>query len=180
VRFETARSHGEEYLIAICVGKRTLIVGFHLGERITLAFKNICDGYSFERDTLTILENKNTLLKHSISSVWQFAEKVTLVKYAVQRKKELFTLHEKLVPYAFLEALLTGDQIDCYLGGSVKENADKISGFFENFIGILPPPTFRKNDEIGLLYHIKGAQYRVEYFTFEIENRKIYNIKKAD
>lgn len=175
VRFETARSHGEEYLIAICVGKRTLIVGFHLGERITLAFKNICDGYSFERNTLTILENKNTLLKHSISSVWQFAEKVTLVKYAVQRKKELFTLHEKLIPYAFLEEVRLSGNIADFLTPRLKPRASEIKEFLGKFTDFFPSPHFKPDDYITLLY-----ENSVSYLKLTMQNGLIDNIILLD
>ena len=88
-------------------------------------------------------------------------------------------LPERLVPYAFCEEFLCGGEYGFYLAGNVKENADKLGGYFGEFIGITPPPIFRDSSEIGFIYRISERRYSVEYFTFDLTEGKITNIKKS-
>lgn len=87
-------------------------------------------------------------------------------------------LNERLIPYAFSEEFLCGGDYSFYLADNVKENADKLGGFFGDFIGVTPPPLFRNYKEIGLVYKTAERKYSVEYFTFDIADNKITNINK--
>ena len=140
------------------------------------------DGYSTDGEFTTV-ENYKDMAKHTVTTVWDLNNgsfKQGSVKIEKDEKFSTELLPDKLIPYAFLEALSTGDAVDEYITGNVKDNADKLSGFFGDFIGVMPPPTFRNIDEVGLIYSCASNVYRADYFTFELSNGKISNIKKAD
>jgi hypothetical protein len=84
------------------------------------------------------------------------------------------------VPYAFTEELTVGLLGKEFLDDDIKENADKLHEFFGDFIGVMPPPTFRNSDEVGLIYNDGKNKYKVKYYLFDMKNGKICNIKTAD
>ena len=174
---------GQAQFVAVAIfGDKTLLLVYHLSTPVRKLFMREVDDYSTENG-FTTTENFKDIAKHKVTTVWNYDNgKLTQnsVKIEKSEKFDISLLPEKLIPYAFLEALISGDTIEEYLTGNVKDHADKLSGFFGNFIGIMPPPTFRKIEEIGLIYPCGRNLYRVDYFTFELLNGKICNIKKAD
>ena len=88
-------------------------------------------------------------------------------------------LPERLIPYTFSEEFLCGGDYGFYLAENVKENADKLGGYLGDYIGITPPPIFRKSDEIGFIYKLAERKYSVDYFIFVLSGGKITNIKKT-
>ena len=171
VRFETCAYKGNEYIVAVCMAKKSLILGYKVNDKITQVFKNLCDGYGFENNTITTLENKADLLSHSISSKWAFEEKVKLVNFTISTKRSPFSLPEKLIPYAFFEEILIGGDATVFLAPKLKEKADSLKEFLGDFKKVLPPPHFKSDDLITLLYDDK-----VEYAKIEILGGLINNI----
>lgn len=170
-------------LIAISlIAQKTFLSVYTLNPKIKKVFMREVDEYSLENGLETV-ENHKDIAKHVVTSCWSFDGENFTTNNTRVKKSENFNpdlLPDKIIPYAFLEALLTGDEINCFLGSNVLENADKLPGFFGNFLGIMPPPTFRKREEIGLLYSASNNRYSVEYYIFDVIDRKICNIKKAD
>ena len=89
-------------------------------------------------------------------------------------KKE--KLPDLLIPYLFLEDFSAGEDFSEYLSDDINKNADKLGGFFGNFLGVFPPPLFRNQDEVGLIYKIKENLFETKYFTFHLDDKKISNI----
>lgn len=87
-------------------------------------------------------------------------------------------LPERLVPYAFSEEYLCGGDYAFYLADGIKENADKLGGFFGDYIGVTTPPIFRNYKEIGFIRKVAERRYAAEYFTFDLADGKITNIVK--
>ena len=140
------------------------------------------DEYSSE-EGLTITERKKDIAKHVIKRKVELKDGVlTETEREVTRSKNFSenNLTEKILPYAFLEEFLSSGNVDIYLGGNVLKNARKISDYLGNFIGIMPPPPFRSQTEIGLIYEKEENEYEVNYFTFELVDRKIVNIKRSE
>lgn len=171
IRFERAVCDGKEYLVAICVGKRTFLIGFCLTNGISVVFRSLCDGYGFEKNKLSTLENVHDVLLHSISSIWEFSNQVKLLNYSVTRKKQVFTLNEHLLPYAFFEEIAINGDCSDFLSPRLKPRAKELKSFLGDFQKILPPPHFKPDDYLTLLYKDK-----VEYAKLTIVNSLIDNV----
>ncbi len=89
-----------------------------------------------------------------------------------------FTISEKLIPYAFLEEFLVDGDYSFYLSNEIKANQDKLAEYFGKFIGVIPPPRFRKQDQVGLIKKQKDNLYFIDYFCFEVNGSKIQNLFK--
>ena len=130
----------------------------------------------------TVTERLRDMAKHLVVKNYRFdGDKIneTGRKVTASDKFDRENLPEKLIPYAFTEEFLCGGDHTYYLSESVKENADKLQNYLGDFLGVMPPPLFRKYDEVGLIYKTAERKYSVEYFTFEIIDKKITNIKKT-
>ena len=178
----TPFSLANKHLVAISfLGKETLLNCYLLEGNIQKVFSKKVSDYSFNNG-FSSTEEFLDIAKHKLTCHW-FLEKNKLVKsdFSLSRKDGFCVrdLPEHLIGYAFLEELLCGGNITEYLADSVKENKDFLTGFFGEFLGVMPPPDFRKQDEIGLIYKYGENKYKVEYFTFEIQDKKICNIKKT-
>lgn len=132
---------------------------------------------------ITLLENFNDIKKHVKKTVLYFSyEEVKHKETAITFNDDFCTIRvkEELIPYLFLEDFLVGDNFLDYLSEGVKENADKLKYYLGNFCAVIPPPFFRKENEIGLVYQKSENVYYVEYFSFTLENKKIINLIKCD
>ena len=162
-----------------CENKKILSV-YGVNETALLFSKEI-DEFDVTVTGFTTTERIRDIAKHTITCEYSLSgETVREVSRKVtggenfDREK----VHERLIPYAFCEEFLCGGDFGFYLSDNIKENADKLGGFFGDFIGVTPPPLFKNYNEIGLIYKKAERNYFVEYFTFETENGKIININK--
>lgn len=155
---------------------------FSVNEKIVKVYSNQVESYLLDQ-TLSTTERFNDIAKHVRSSVWELKNGVLQQKSINISLKDSFSLQDlppKLVPFAFLEELLVGGDLAEYLSENILKNKDMLGEYFGDFIGIMPPPIFRRIEEVGLIYHDTNTKYFIEYFSFEIENGKILNIKKSD
>ncbi len=123
------------------------------------------------------------IAKHKVVTDWTYGQNGFAPKKMTTNHDENFlavNLHPKLIAYAFLEAFSLNAEWQEYLCPSILDNADKLKGFFGEYTGVLPPPTFRNENEVGLLYKIKDNLYSVGYFTFDICDNKITNIHQVE
>lgn len=156
-----------------------LLYVYKIDGKITKVFTRSVFEYTLTPEFKTI-ENFKDIEKHTVNSVWNFVDgKMQRVSFNVSKSERHNNLNEKLIPYAFMESLLVGDDINHYLCENVKETADKLCSYFGDFIGVFPPPTFRDINEVGLIYSKSENVYEIEYFTFELKENKIFNIKKV-
>ena len=136
------------------------------------------DEFSTSATGFTVKENLKDMAKHTVLYDYAFdGEKITEVsrKVSISDNFDRENLPEKLIPYAFTEEFLCGGDFNFYLAENIKENADKLRDYFGEFLGVMPPPIFRKYDEIGLIYKTAERRYYVEYFTFALDGGKITN-----
>ena len=175
LRIESVSRGKKEYVVLICVGKKSLLLGFCISDKISLVFRSLCDGYSFEKNRLTNHEIKNDTLKHTVTSVWEFAEEVKLVNYLVSAKRQIFSLPEKLIPYAFFEVIMLSADPSDFLTPRLKPRSKELKGFIGDFYRILPPPHFKPDDYITLLYDDK-----IQYAKLTCEKGLIDNITLFD
>lgn len=140
--------------------------------------------HSFTTDgEFSTTEKLCDMAKHQITCSWTLNDGTLKERTRSVTKSDKFDLSrlpKKLIPYAFIEELFAGGNIDDYTTGNVKEHADSLSGYLGDFIGVMPPPTFRNVEEVGLIYKKKDNLYYAEYYTFDFDGRKICNVKKSD
>lgn len=140
---------------------------------------------SYEEFTVTekgfkIKEKLFDVAKHTVEYFYSFdGEKVTETERIVKDGDgfDRNALTDKILPYAFCEEFLVKGDYKFYLSDNIKENADKLKDYFGEFIGVTTPPLFRDYREVGLIKKISERRYAVDYFTFDVENGKIVNIK---
>ncbi len=179
---KTLSIDGEKICAVILRGQKNLLFVYTVGGKINKVLEKAVDEFSFDNGLATT-ETFFDMAKHKITCEWTFKNGKLIEKNRTVncgKQLSLENLPSKLVPFAFLEELLAGGDILPYLDGGVKENADKLYGFFGEFLGVMPPPVFREIEQVGLIYKKTENSYFVEYFTFELLNKKICNIKKLD
>ncbi len=177
VKLLTSKTHAN--LIAVFIyGQNNLINVYDISNKITKVFSREVASAEFN-DNLVTVEEFLDMAKHKVTTEWElsgreFIAKSRKVESHVNFERE--KLNQKVLPYAFLEELLVGGDYKWYLKDNVLENADKLKGFFGEFIGVMPPPVFRDIEEVGLIYAKDENLYNVEYFRFELKEGKIVNI----
>ena len=140
------------------------------------------DAFSMENDFSTTL-NKKDMAKHKIVSRYTIKDGKLYESERTVQISENFdktALPAALVPYAFFEELNCGGDYAFYLSEKVKENADKLKTYFGEFLSVMPPPPFRNENEIGLIYKAGKNKYSVDYASVEISDGKITNLKRSE
>jgi len=173
---------GQELIAVSLTDSNTLLLIFDIRDKIIKIFEREVSSYNFENGFSTT-ENLLDIAKHTVISSWEYqngtlTEKNKRVNCSNDFDKD--KLNEKILPYAFLEEFLCGGNIDDYLSDNVKENKLSLKDYLGDFIGIMPPPSFKKYDYIGLIYSKHQNVYFVKYFRFELSNRKICNLTKVE
>ena len=131
---------------------------------------------------LETTKNYLDVAKHSITSCYGYKNNTLYVKDRKITATHPININnsiDEIIPYAFLEALMVGEDVTDFLDDKILSMQEKLSGFFGNFIGVFPPPEFRPQNQVGLVYKIKDNLYTTEYFYFELRNKKIISIKKV-
>ena len=177
-RFEL---NGNKFLCLFFEDNSNLII-YNIGTTTKKVFSREVKEFSTDKSFITT-ESYKDIAKHQIKTEWAYE----LGEFVAKNINATFSpnfsiknLHPKLIPYAFLEALSLGAEWKDYLYSHILENADKLKGFFGEYFGVIPPPTFRKENEVGLVYKIKENLYSVDYYTFETIDNLISNIIKVE
>lgn len=169
---EKAYFGGIAYLVAFLSDKKTAVFGFEItGDSIKPVLKRECVGYESKNDKIVLTETKNDVLRHTVVSVWSFSNGAKLERADIYRGKEPFALHEKLLPYAFFEEILLGKDVSDFLAPKLRPRADDLKSFAGDFSAILPPPHFKPDSFITLIYND-----RAEYADLGFSGRLIDNI----
>lgn len=177
---ERVAFQGANIVVITLLGKDKTLAVFSLDNKITKLYCDSIDSYSFDGCFSTIVKYKD-IAKHKITCRWNLTgDKLNVAEQSVVHDKDFFVdnLPNQVLPFAFLEELLVGGDFYHFLSDSLKANADKLKGFFGEFIGVIPPPEFHAQDRVGVVYKQCQNIYFVEYFTFKVEDRKIANITK--
>ncbi len=172
------------------IDKRLLFIVFDSGHtavyklngKIEKIYFDCNVNFSFD-STIRSEKNLPDIAKHKIISDWTFDGNTlasTVKEICHSPDFYVDNLADEILPYAFLEAYLANEKLLPYLTEKMGKNVDKLNYYLKNFTGIMPPPIFRKDDEIGLIYKKTDNLFEVSYCTFELKNRKIDNIKILD
>ncbi len=160
--------------------KRLLI--FRLDQKIRLIFDKKVKEYILDKD-LTVIEKLSDIKKHQITTVLDFdGEKIKEKSVSVNFSDDFNydKVIEEVIPYVFLEDFLVNHEYLYYLSENIKGKAKNISTYLKDYCAVIPPPMFRNQNEIGLVYKKTENLYYVNYFTFTLENRKIVNFNKLE
>lgn len=167
-----AKTNKGEYFIQI----------YNVKHKITKIFEKTLNNVFIDKEVV-ITETFLDFKKHSVKTTLEIVNeevRAKNVEISCLRNINLDKCRNEIIPYLFLEDFLVGESVDAYLGCGVKENADKLKHYLGNYFSIIPPPFFRAENEIGLVYKQTKNKYYVEYFSFEIEDKKIINLRKND
>ena len=170
------------FLAVLLIGDKNLLLIYDIYNQIRKVFCREVSDFSVD-NCLVTTEVFNDMAKHVVKSSWEFNNGGFERKNLTCTCSESFDaqlLNEKLLPYAFFEEVLVCGDYASFLSDSMKEHANKLKGFLGDFIGVMPPPKFRSQNEVGLIYPDGANRYRTEYYLTELTNGKICNIKKTD
>lgn len=154
---------------------------YWLGDKITKVFcqevQSFCTDNGFS--TTQVFED---IRGHKVVCDWLFDDRTMKIanrKISYEKDISIENLSDKIIGYAFLEEFLVGGEIKEFLCESMQDNARYLKDYFLEYIGVFPPPWFRDANEIALLYKKSQNTYYLNYYQFEIENKKIKNIKRS-
>lgn len=170
------------FIAVLLIGEQNVLSVYSISGKIQKVMLKVVDDFTAD-NSLKTTESFNDVAKHTVTTEWGYENGNLMVKDVKFITKDGFspqTLNENIVPYAFAESFLLNAEWKEYLCGSVLENCAKLKGFLGEFIGVLPPPTFRNYKEVGLLYKLKENLYEVKYFTFTLDGNKICGVQKCD
>ncbi len=162
-------------------GEKTLVFVYDITGRITKIFNREVQTAEFN-DSLITVEPLCDMAKHKITTEWQYEKarfSAISKRIVAQNPLDISRLNEKVIPFAFLEELLIGGEYLDFLCPDIAKNADKLKGFFGEFIGVMPPPIFKSVDQVGLIYQKSKNTYKVEYFKFKVAKKKIVEMFKC-
>ncbi len=175
-KFTRVAGGRKEYAVAFLTGGRTLVVGFDVSlGKPTVAFRNACDGYDFEKGNLVVYEKKNDVLGHTVESVWNFADTVSCVRYSVKSDRRRYSVPEKLIPLAFFEEIALDGDLAPFLSPKLYGRRDELADFLGKFTAVLPPPHFAPENTVLLLYRDK-----IQYAETVVEKGLITEIRLLD
>lgn len=155
---------------------------YDVSSSIKKVFSRVVNSFNVER-TFTTTEQYKDVAKHVITSTWEYSDGLLNEKEHLVKCSDTFNptaLPRDILPYAFLEELCVGGDYLPYLIGNIKDNADKLKDYLGNFIGVMPPPLFRPQSEVGIILNKSENLYYVDYLTFEFTDGKISNLSKCD
>ncbi len=172
--------HNSSKFSIIRVGRRLNV--YMLDGKIEKVLSVNADEVYFDNGLKTVTYYKD-IAKHKVSSYYQYVDKkLKPVNFQVEISKKFYLngLPLKVLPVAFFEGLMHGDDLSTCMTEEIFEKKDKLKGYLKDYVGVLPCPSFRNNGETGLIYKIDDNLYEVKYCRVEFKDRKISNLCLID
>lgn len=160
--------------------KRQILVFDTSGEKINLLLNQTVNTIDLQNG-LAIKKTYFDIAKHTVEIFYGYKNGGLYVKnknIKTHPSFDKFSLHDRLIPYAFMEEFLVGGDYGFYLSDEIKQNKSKLSSYFGDFLGVIPPPKFRQEKEVGLIKKRKKNLYFIDYYSFDISGGKIRNLFK--
>ncbi len=170
----------DKVLLAVLYGEKKVLHAYDFSGKIQKIFSRAVDDFSVDGGLFTE-ERFCDVAKHVKKIEWKYQEdKMVCANVEIQRDSDFLParLNGRILPYAFLEELSVGGDCGEYVGGTVKENFDKLKGYLGEYIGVVPPPPFVDYDKVGIILPNGENKYKVDYLSFVMEGRRIVNIIK--
>lgn len=133
----TASVIGSLLVISFTAVKTSLFVFDLSNGSPVLRLKKVVNSFTLTNElnvetTIPSITSLSELTTYSLNGELTEKEKV------FKRGKSIFALSQQIIPFAFLEEYLLGANYVDYLNGSMRQNANMLKGFLENFILALP------------------------------------------
>lgn len=164
--FDLKRCGGNNFLILNAVNRTNYLNIYYLSDKIKKVFCSSVEDYSFD-DALITEECVKDIAKHKVKRTWEFIEgefKTAKTEIANKPNFDYFSLPNEIKAYAFFESVCLGEDITDFLTDSVKSKTDKLGGYLGKFLKVIPPPTFKNQNCVGLVYKEKENLFKVKYF----------------
>lgn len=165
----TLSFHGDFLLIE---GKNILALYSLTCKRLLLEH---ITAFSLTDNTLNATLPLSDRLGSSAKCVWELTEErcvlkeFTLLQAGVRNEPS-----DELLAYAFFESLLIGGDFTAFLSDELIPDAENIRAFLGEFIAV----TLTNEVKVcGLVRRKKEGLFEVDYFSVEIENGKIIDVK---
>lgn len=131
--------------------------------------------YSVDGDLLRATLPLSDRLSRFADCVWKMENgALTRESFTLRQSGKEESVAASLLPYAFFESVLLGLDITAFLSEELKTQSEKIRGFLGAFESVTL--TDKKN-VCGLVYKKAERLYRVQYYSVEVENGVICDIK---
>ena len=170
-----------QFVAVLFKGKSDLLSVYNITDKISRVFFSEVSCFSTENfNTVRVYKD---IENHKINSYWEFkGEKFIEKEKKVEKLRavDIESVNPKIIPYLFLEDFLLTNDVERYLASDLQAMGKELANYLGGYIGIFPPPQFRKENEIGLIYKQEKNSYYANYFTFELDGRKINNIVKSE
>lgn len=165
-------------VVVECFGEENVVCAYAVTDKIK---RVLCLQANLENTdgNLTTRQDFCDIARHNAYCTWRFdGEKIVCIDKKVTCKQgfNINTLPQEVLPFAFLEELLVGGNIEPYLTGNVLENKNKLTHYLGQFLGVMPPPAFKDSRLVGIIRKTGERLYSVEYLTFEYSDGKICNL----
>ena len=158
VKFERIATGKREYLFCAIEAEKTLLVAFDPSEGLKVAFRMLCDDYKLHGNRLETTEIFKDIVGHKRITVWEFGDRPVSVSVSVAGTRPVYSLTEKILPFAFFEEFPVGGDVSDYLTLRLRPRADELADFLGEFTSVLPPPHFAPQDSVLLLRN-NGIDY---------------------
>lgn len=181
VEFSTNYIDGFPLLSAFFPTEKLLSL-YSLTPTIKRVFYKQVECFDFSSN-LSTTEKVKDILKHTIVCEWGFdgdilKEKHRTVNTTINYEREKFS--DNILPFIFIEEYIVRGDYAKFLSENMQKNANKLPGYLGDIIGVMPPPPFRRFNEIGLIYKKSDNLYTVDYLTSTIKDGKMDNIKRTE
>lgn len=171
---------GKSFLYAEC-GKRLMI--FDTNEKITRVFDGATDGWKCENGAIATTTDYRDMAKHKLTARLTFDGTAFTASGSELIKDERFTpskLPHRLLPFAFAEAVIAGDDLTPYLAENLTDKTDALRSYFGGAKGVFPSPPFKNSHRPAVVYKRAENVYFCRYLECEFKGRLITNIKLSD
>lgn len=122
-------------------------------------------------DTLSAVIPFADSMLHFAECEWECSSSLKTVNYVL---KSRLKPKDGLLIYAVTESLLIGAEIKDFVSESLYEKRDSLKKFLGNYLSVI----YITDEVAGLCYEIKKNVFRVDYYTADLKDGKIDNIKE--
>lgn len=164
-------------------GEKKVLLVFSYENQIKKLFCREIDDFNLLNNGFETTENILDVLKHSLTIFYKLEnDEIVESSRQVNKKKQvdLSSINENLIPYLFLEEYLVCGDIEPYLHKDILDKKDILKEYLGDFFGVCPPPLFREQNQVGLVYLKSQNLFEVKYATFFISQKKITNLTILD
>lgn len=135
---------------------------------ISTKAKNVQTG-----ETLSAIIPFADSMLHVAECEWECSSSLKTVNYVIKSRLQP---KDGLLIYAVTESLLIGAEIKNFVSESLYEKRESLKKFLGNYLSVI----YITDEVAGLCYEIKKDVFRVDYYTADLKDGKIDNIRERE